>query len=512
MMLGTIVQPVPDASPIWRSYGTPSHSESQSSRMPGSITFVVDTNLFHECKSLDAPDFPWSDIGDFDVIELIVCDTVQTELDDHKKDTRPRIKRRAVTAVSWFRGILMGEERTHVFRDAAPRVILRLSAQAPSRSFPDQLDLTVNDDKIVGVAVALKVADPNADIRVLSHDTRPNGKADAVGLAFKFTPETWLREPEQDDHQRETASLRAEIAELKSSHPILTIDAIGAVQKRVTLTRTAGADLSQGEETSIREQLLAHFSISSIEAISEKAAAARRPGSFEQRYGQYEHIRPTEEEIARFREQTYPAWIANCLAICAQLPAQMRRRTNPGSMRVTLANTGFRPAENLRIRFRARGPFLIAPPSERGYAPDLPELPATPDAPQGRWLRDGRPVAHVLSASNLINPILPHLASLGRAPLPRHDEQWYYDPNLPDQPVTEFELICRRFQHGAAAEPFDILVFPSSDDEVLSGALEVEVTAGNIGRAVTDTFPIKFETELVSSLGAVGGFIAGTGR
>jgi predicted nucleic acid-binding protein len=56
--------------------------------MPGTLRLVVDTNLFHECYKLDAPDFPWSAIGDFDAIELIVPDPVQAELDRQRKDTR----------------------------------------------------------------------------------------------------------------------------------------------------------------------------------------------------------------------------------------------------------------------------------------------------------------------------------------------------------------------------------------------------------------------------------------
>ena len=40
--------------------------------MPGTLRLVVDTNLFHECHKLDAPEFPWAAIGDFHAIELLV--------------------------------------------------------------------------------------------------------------------------------------------------------------------------------------------------------------------------------------------------------------------------------------------------------------------------------------------------------------------------------------------------------------------------------------------------------
>ncbi len=84
--------------------------------MAGVVYLVIDTNFFHECRSLDAADFPWADIGDFDTVELIVTDPVLSELDRQKKDTRSRIKRRAVQAVAWFRAMLQSDVEEHVFR------------------------------------------------------------------------------------------------------------------------------------------------------------------------------------------------------------------------------------------------------------------------------------------------------------------------------------------------------------------------------------------------------------
>lgn len=64
--------------------------------MPNEVHFVIDTNLFHECLRLDSAQFPWSAAGEYDPIVLVVANTVLTELDNHKKDTRQRVRRRAI--------------------------------------------------------------------------------------------------------------------------------------------------------------------------------------------------------------------------------------------------------------------------------------------------------------------------------------------------------------------------------------------------------------------------------
>lgn len=76
----------------------------------------------------------------------------------------------------------------HVFREAAPWVVMPVSLQTASRSYPEQLDLELADDRIVGTAVALAHVEPSRDIRVLSDDTRPMARLRAIGLPFEFFP------------------------------------------------------------------------------------------------------------------------------------------------------------------------------------------------------------------------------------------------------------------------------------------------------------------------------------
>ncbi|MEP0505215.1 MAG: hypothetical protein ABJD13_12055 [Paracoccaceae bacterium] len=88
------------------------------------LRLVVDTNLFHEFRSL--PDLPWQELEEADEIVLFVTEPVQTELDEHKKSPRTRLKKRALKWTKEFRRLVLADQTDIVLRDAEPRVVLRL--------------------------------------------------------------------------------------------------------------------------------------------------------------------------------------------------------------------------------------------------------------------------------------------------------------------------------------------------------------------------------------------------
>ena len=477
--------------------------------MQGDVSLVVDTNLFHECLSLDAQDFPWADLGEFDAIELLVPDTVQSELDRQKKDTRPRVRRRAVQAVAWSRDMLRGAARQHVFRDQGPRVVMRVTAQAPSAAHPDLLDFAVDDDRIVGVAVALKQADPARDLRVLSHDTRPLAKADALGLPFEFIPDSWIREPVADDNEREIARLRAVVAELQSSHPALELAALGAVDKVLSLAREAYGDLSEQEAAEMRARLSERFAAPAIEAEAAREANTPRPDPFRRK--DMTRVLPTPQAIKRYRDHTHPAWIDSCFAHVAGVPTVANALIAPPTVTVTLDNNGYRPAENVRVRFTARGPFLVAPARDGGYAATYADLPQLPWPPTDTWLQDGMPVGFATPVDNTLAIRPFNLDELRHATPARDDEGWYYEEDAPEAPTEFFELECRRFRHGVGPMSFPLLIFPQQSEAVVRGALEVNVSAGNVGKALLATFPVNVATTFESPVAAIDAFLAEQG-
>ncbi len=474
--------------------------------MAGVVYLVIDTNFFHECRSLDAADFPWADIGDFDTVELIVTDPVLSELDRQKKDTRSRIKRRAVQAVAWFRAMLQSDVEEHVFRQATPRVVMRVSAQTASRDHPELLDLDVDDDRIVGVAFALTQTEPGRDIRVLSDDTRPMAKSKAVGLPFEFIPPSWARPAEVDDQQKEIERLKVENAALRATHPVLSLHVDGAVNRRLTLSRTAFLVPSPEELDSLHSVLSERFSLDKISEAFPDDSKGRGPSMFGT-YGNYVRVPPTERDLERYRSVTYPAWTKDALAHLVGLPNTINSGIPFEQATIKLSNSGYRPAEDVRIRFVARGSFLLAPFRDEGYMPSLPALPSIPRPPHGHWLQNGNPVATVISMRQ--GPFDLGLQGLGpyRNNSQREDEAWYYAPSMSEEPVESYELTCRRFRHGGAPESFELLIFSTSENPVINGALDVEVSASNLGRSVTETYPVEFQTTFASSLSVLKAYV-----
>lgn len=470
--------------------------------MPGSVTVVVDTNLFHECKGLDDPGFPWADLGPFDEIVLLVSDTVLTELDDHKKTNRARLKRRAIKAGTWFRGLLSAEPAEHVFREAGPRVVMRISVQTPDTGHPHALDLSVNDDKIVAVAVALRRANPQEDIRLLSDDTRPLAKARAVGVPFETIPERWRRQEEVDDAARTEADLRAEIQALRANSPDLKMTAVGAVKKRLSLTRDAFAPLTETESAALRAKLANRYSLDRLEAAAQ-AGKPRRPNDLSLLTSRMEFLDASETQKTLYREQTWPDWLDKVIADLGAIPRAFNRVTHAAAIAFQLDNAGSRPAEDVRIVFRAKGGFRIAPVPIEGdvFMPTFDVPKRAPPPPVGHWLVNGDPVGRVRRSDPFaVHPTTfdPNLYRFDR-----NDEDWYYEPERPTAPVTEFCLEARRFRHRAKAEVFNVLVFPDLDAPTLNGSIEIELAATNIGSPIIEVFPVDVASTYSSSAALV---------
>lgn len=65
-----------------------------------------DTNVFIQCRPLE--DLDWSEWTDFDEVHLLVCRTVQREIDHQKNRGNDRVGRRARKVSSLFRDIVQG--------------------------------------------------------------------------------------------------------------------------------------------------------------------------------------------------------------------------------------------------------------------------------------------------------------------------------------------------------------------------------------------------------------------
>ena len=103
----------------------------------GILSFFPDTNLFIQCRPLEELD--WSEWTDFEEIHLLVCRTVQREIDQRKNRGNDRSAQRARKTSSLFRSII--ETGYKVIQDEGPQVKLVLeSSSVLSPELKDRLD------------------------------------------------------------------------------------------------------------------------------------------------------------------------------------------------------------------------------------------------------------------------------------------------------------------------------------------------------------------------------------
>ena len=111
------------------------------------LCLFADTNLFLHYKSLDQVD--WSKLGDFDLIEVMVCPPVQREIDALKGGREGRRSERARKAASTF--LEIAEHGPQQQKTASPCVLLDLDVTSqPKQDLEDSLDYSQNDDRIIG--------------------------------------------------------------------------------------------------------------------------------------------------------------------------------------------------------------------------------------------------------------------------------------------------------------------------------------------------------------------------
>ena len=339
---------------------------------------------------------------------------------------------------------------------------------------------------------------------LLTHDTRPVAKARAIGLKFVFIPDTWLRAPEPDAQQKEIRRLNNELKRLTAASPALSLhtDPSASDNRILVLRRKAFAALNFEEMRELRRIFLEKFSLENVEA---RLAADRSTIELLLTGQRHKYIPPSEAEIEKYRIETYPKWVDACIRILEAFPAALNSAIPTNSMKIILSNDGTRPAENVRISFTARGPFLVAPPPFRERKPPrLPQLPKAPLPPQGH--SEGNRV----DLNAILEPSGPTLADelTSLYPTQRRDEEiFYFDPHRPHAPVQSFDMTCKRLPHKLNPEAFEIEVFPQEDKSDLRGAIEVQLSASNIQDVIACTFPVIVTNEFNSSVKEIRDFV-----
>ena len=455
--------------------------------------------------------------GPFDEVRLIVSRPVQSEIDNQKNKGSGRLGKKARTASSLFREIILDGTGCKEIQSAGPAVKLFIRPDLkPSTEVAIRLDYGERDDQLVGTAHGFQLANPDADVRVLTHDTGPMASAKMIGLAVAAVPDDWLLPPETTDEEKKLASLQRELSRLKKAEPefkIACVNEKGEEVGRLDLEVVRYEPVPPDAVEELMGRLAERFPMATD--FGQRLRMERESTHVAERFlGVKEVFTPaSEREIADYQEKAYPEWRKRCEDILRGLHGALQRRAGPPLFRIAARNDGARPARDALITFEAKGDFEIRPPPYRpegkrdkdGKQSPI-DLPRPPQAPQGKWdtasgiwpgraeLAQIRALAgHFQNPDRLITPLLPHIN-------PRTDpNEFYFKPSRPMMPGRQFSLECAQWRHGVEAETFTGEIYLDDGQEEIGAALECRIHAENLADPATHTVPVRIEVQRVST-------------
>ena len=467
------------------------------------LSLFPDTNLFIQCRPLEELD--WSEWTDFEEVHLIVCRTVQKEIDRQKHRGSDRVAQQARKTASLFRSIV--EKDYKVIRKKGPQVKLMLeSPSVPSPELKDRLDYNSPDDKIVGFLHQYKQQHPKADVRLLTYDTGPMMTARSLNLPFVKIPDDWLLPPASNKIERENLRLKEEITRLKKTEPQFQIKCVDDSDEEVTSLEVESQvyePLSEDDITAFIDSLRNQFPPATD--FSQCEPSKREPLSM--KLGEQSvlmeivHKPPSEEKIAEYRDKKYPAWIEDCENIFSNLHVALKRKAGPLSFRFVAVNKGTRPGKDALVDIKAKGNFLICPPriEDEKISDEETELslPPPPEPPRGKWTSQLDRLNRILRSAS-IYPRSSYTSQLIK-PNKRRDPNAFYYKHRPTMPVESFSLECEQWRHGIAEECFEGEIFADSDQDEIQGAIKCEIHAENLSSPAKKIIPVRITVKREST-------------
>lgn len=473
-----------------------------------------DTNVFIQCRPLEQLD--WSAWAEFDEVRLIVCRPVQREIDNQKGRGSDRVGKKARQTHTLFREIIIGADGYRLIRDAAPQVKLLVEPSfVPSPELQEHLDYSKTDDQIVGCLHTFCAACPDEDVRLLTHDSGPMATAKMLSLPFVPVPDNWLIPPESNEQERENRRLESELDRLKKAGPQFRVVCVDDHYKEIDalefefrtyepLTDTEIATLIEALQT--RSPLATDF--------GRRDRIERDLPSSLPIHGMTEAYEPaSDEDIAKYQGERYPAWLQECEQVLRNLHTSLQREAGPPTFRFAAVNEGARPGRDVLITFEAKGNFEIRPPDWRDNTDNEDEeaeggeitsgivLPVPPTPPRGKWTtnnpfrafealqRQLKPFGRL--ESDMYGPALtlPKINS-------RDPNAFYYKPNRPMMPAGSFSLECEQWRHNVEPEVFEGEIYFNGETEQVRGALECMIHAANLSDPVRKTVPVRISVTL----------------
>ena len=495
-----------------------------------SLHYFVDANLFLQCRPLEQLD--WSPWDGFQEVRLIVSSPVLREIDNLKNKGNDRVGSRARETSSMFRRML--NDGKLVVRATGPRVILSIEPQhSYSKEVEDRLNYQERDDQLAGTVYEFSQRHQGSDVRLLTHDTTPLYTALGLGLSADIISDDWLLLPETTETEKELTNLRLENARFRKAEPSFAIrctDHTGGDVERCESSFTWFTPLTESEVGGLMRQLKARFPLEDDYGSRKPAERSVRRTVMDHILGTKHVFTPTtDEEIAHYRDKSYPDWLEKCEQILRDHHRTLQHETPVPEFTYLAVNTGTRPATSALVAIEACGNFQVRPSTsgevdddqhdeldEESQQRNANELPRPPVAPSGQWrtMTGGRPHG-ALNALDMLDRSLGRLLNMAHSRTSIFDYQspnstifrprshdpnvFYYKPNRSTIPQDSFSLKCDQWRHEDGEESFDCQIHVPTDQDEVKGALLFRIQAANLSKPASKHIPIQIAITHVSA-------------
>ncbi len=481
------------------------------------VYLFADTNLFIQCPPIET--LPWSDLNEFDEIELIVTSPVIKEVDNQKNKRGDRVGNKARATNSLFREIVTGKIDHKIVSASAPQVKLFLK---PEYLYKDELQSKLNlseaDDQLVAIIHNYKNENPSADVRLFTDDTGPMAKAKMLDVSFIPIPENWILSPENSDEEKKVIALQEELLRLKKQEPDIEIQCLDQNKNlinKLEFEKICYQPLTDDEIEELLEVIKTRNPLKNDFGSREATERVSVPHLLSFDAFKEVYIPATDEEIQKYCDG-YSTWLEECREFLRKYHHRLQYHLGNPKVCFVAENQGVRPAKDALIRFEAMGNFEIMPPhpvreEEREEfekkGKDI-SLPAAPRIPHGRWQSKTHDFFSVgKSMQDYMSMLSPHHLS-GRDLIPpglfspprgRDPNEFYYKPERPYSPCDSFELECEQWRHADGAEHFVCEIYIHEETGNIAGCLECSVHAENLTQRSKKSVPVRISIKQESA-------------
>ena len=293
-----------------------------------------------------------------------------------------------------FREML--NDKYKVVHDSGPCVKLSVEPQHQySKKLEDRLNYQERDDQLIGTAYEFAQCHPDADVRLLTHDTTPLYTARDFGLKAKIIPDKWLLPPEKTESEKELADLKAENARLKKAEPSFAIRCLDSTDTEIERYETSVPrfkPLTTAETNTLIQRLKERCPLKTD--FGPRESTERHASKFNIQISKIigrVFIPATDEAIEKYQDEAYPQWLAHCEEVLSKYHQTLQEQEPIPRFMFLAENRGTRPATDALITIEAQGRFQIKPPAPDDESDSLQEKPTVllPSPPPAPWCGQG---------------------------------------------------------------------------------------------------------------------------